>query len=115
MEPKKAERKNQSSKNNTIPSTRITTIKKICRKRFESIVLLVILMPILHENKQYRIIRINQVAQSSIHQTVTVFHLPFLNKIKAAIAIAVSATGIEIKTPVGPNSKYFASRKASGI
>jgi len=27
----------------------------------------------------------------------------------------VSATGMAIKTPVGPSSKYFASRKASGI
>lgn len=37
--------------------------------------------------------------------TLVLFHRPFLNRIKAATVIAVSATGIAINTPLGPRSK----------
>ena len=46
---------------------------------------------------------------------MTFFHFPFLKKIHAAIAIAVSATGIAIKTPMGPQSNTLAIKYASGI
>ncbi len=47
--------------------------------------------------------------------TFIVFHFPFLNKIKATIVIKVSAAGIEIKTPLGPISRYLDKKYARGI
>ena len=44
------------------------------------------------------------------YYTATFFHLPFLKKNHATIVIAVSATGIDMNTPVGPMSKYIVSR-----
>lgn len=37
------------------------------------------------------------------HQIFTSFHFPFLNITNDANAIAVSATGIAVNTPVGPH------------
>ena len=43
------------------------------------------------------------------------FHLPFLNSTNAAILMAVSATGMAMKTPVGPRFSINASMQANGI
>ena len=39
--------------------------------------------------------------------TFTVFHLPFLKTTKAAIAMAVSATGMAMNAPVAPILNVF--------
>ena len=43
-------------------------------------------------------------------QIFTVFHFPFLKTINETVVTTISATGIAIKTPVGPQPKYLASR-----
>lgn len=48
-----------------------------------------------------------QVSIIHTFYTFIVFHFPFLNKIKATMVINVSAAGIDIKTPLGPMSRYF--------
>ena len=40
-----------------------------------------------------------------LNYTLTVFHLPLLKSINAAMVMAVSATGIAMNTPVGPKPK----------
>jgi len=47
--------------------------------------------------------------------TLISFHLPFLNRMKAAIAMAVSAIGTPQNAPTGPSSKPLASNNANGI
>ena len=46
--------------------------------------------------------------------TTTLFHLPFLKNTQAVIAMAVSATGMATKAPVGPQANTFAIKYAKG-
>lgn len=54
-------------------------------------------------------------ARFASDQTFTSFHFPFLKYHHATTAITVSATGTATNAPVGPSSKYSASKYASGI
>jgi len=57
----------------------------------------------------------SQTLISGVYHTLTAFHLPFLKTIYAAIAIAVSATGMAMKAPVAPILSVLDSNNASGI
>ena len=58
----------------------------------------------------------NKMDDSELHKqteqtyTFMFFHLPLLNRINPVMAMAVSATGMAMKTPSGPKSITLASR-----